>query len=304
MILKTNDIFECLRKRPKKKIVVISAEDPNIYEVVINAIELGIAEFILIGDKNIIEKYEMDNRKDINIEILNIKDHKNASEKGVSLVKEGKADTLMKGLLHTSTFLKAVLDKEKGLNKGGLISQISVFDKNDGNGLNLVTDCAMAIEPTLEQKISIIENAIELANKLGYDNPKVALISAVETVNPKIKDTLEAAILCKMAERGQIKGAVLDGPLALDNAISEEAAKSKGIESKVAGRADILIVPNLQVGNVLHKSLTYYANKIVASAVMGAKVPIIMTSRTDSVKSKLLTIALSCYISFKNDNCR
>jgi len=203
----------------------------------------------------------------------------------------------MKGLLHTGTFLKAVLNKEKGLNRGKLISQISIFDKEFGDGLQLLTDCAMAIQPSLDEKKQIIENAVELALRLGYVKPKVAVLSALEVVNPEIADTVDAAILSKMSDREQIKNAIVDGPFALDNAISPEAAKHKGIKGEVAGQADIILAPNLQVGNVLTKALTYYAHMDVAAAVMGAAAPIIMTSRTDTVKNKLLSIALASYIS-------
>jgi len=258
---------------------------------------MDLAEFILIGDEKLISKIAKDNNIKFNYVIIDEPDHKKAAKKAVNLVREGKANAVMKGLLHTGVFLKAVLDKEYGLNKNKLISQISVFEKEYGDGFQMLTDCAMAIEPSLEEKKQIIENAIELGHKLGYKKSRVALLSAVEVVNPAIKDTLDAAILCKMADRGQIKGAFIDGPLALDNAISLEAAKHKNIEGEVAGQADILVAPNLQVGNVLHKSLTYFAHKDVAAAVMGAAAPIIMTSRTDSVTNKLLSITLACYIS-------
>jgi phosphate butyryltransferase len=215
----------------------------------------------------------------------------------VEFIVKGEADIIMKGLLHTSTFLKSVLNKENGLNAGRLISQISVFDKEFGEGLQLLTDCAMAIQPNLDEKKQIIENAVSLARKIGYKKPRVALLSALEIINPTIQDTVEAAILSKMGDRDQIKNAVIDGPFALDNAISLEAAEHKGIKSEVAGKADILVAPNLQVGNVLTKALTYYAHKDVAAAVMGAKIPIIMTSRTDMIKNKLLSVALASYIS-------
>lgn len=228
--------------------------------------------------------------------IIDEPDHKKAAEKAVELVRNGEAGAVMKGMLHTGTFLKAVLNKEKGLNTGKLVSQMSVFDKEYGEGLQILTDCAMAISPTLDEKKQIIENAVETARKIGYEKPKVALLSAIEIINPAIPDTMEAAILSKMGDRGQIKNAIIDGPFALDNAISPEAARHKGIESPVAGNADILVVPNLQVGNVFSKALTYYAHKDVAAAVAGAAAPIIMTSRTDSVRNKLLTIALASYL--------
>ena len=297
MIKSIKDLLEQVKNKEKKKIAIAAAEDPDVLEVVEEALKLKLAEFILIGNKVAIEKIASENNKSYNCEIIDEPDHKKAAEKAVELVLKGDAGAVMKGLLHTGTFLKAVLNKEKGLNAGRQISQISVFDKEFGEGLQLLTDCAMAIEPNLDEKKQIIENAVELALKIGYEKPKVALLSAVEVVNPTIKDTMEAAVLSKMADRDQIKNAIVDGPFALDNAISPEAAEHKGVKGVVAGQADVLVVPNLQVGNVLTKALTYYAHKDVAAAVMGAGAPIIMTSRTDSVKNKLLSIALASYIS-------
>ncbi|MBV7273675.1 bifunctional enoyl-CoA hydratase/phosphate acetyltransferase [Clostridiaceae bacterium UIB06] len=297
MIKDLKDLIEQVKSREKRKIVVAAAEDLDVLEVVEEVKKLELAEFILVGDAEKIEKIAADNNKKLLCEIIHEPDHKKAAEKAVELVVKGEAGAIMKGLLHTGTFLKAVLNKEKGLNRGKLVSQISVFDKESGEGLQLLTDCAMAIQPSLDEKKQIIENAVALALKLGYDKPKVALISALEVVNPAINDTLEAAILSKMGDRGQIKNAIIDGPLALDNAISIESAKHKGIEGVVAGQADILVAPNLQVGNVLTKALTYYAHKDVAAAVIGAGAPVIMTSRADSVKNKVFSVALASYIS-------
>jgi len=296
MIINLDDLMAQVKQNEKKKIVVVAAEDYELLLVVEEALKLELAEFILIGDKEKIEHIATENKIKLSCQIIDESDHKHAAEKAVEIVRN-EGGSLMKGLLHTGTFLKAVLNKEKGLNIGKLVSQISLFDKEFGEGLQLLTDCAMAIHPSLDEKKKIIENAITLAQKIGYEKPKVALISALEVVNPEIPDTLEAAILSKMGDRGQINNAIIDGPFALDNAISPEAAKHKDIDSVVAGNADILVVPNLQVGNVLTKALTYYAHKDVAAAVIGAGAPIIMTSRTDSVKNKLLSIALASYIS-------
>nr|WP_323985008.1 bifunctional enoyl-CoA hydratase/phosphate acetyltransferase [Fusibacter ferrireducens] len=273
------------------------AEDPEIIKLVKLAIEENLADFVLIGNLEKIKKLMKNENLSGSMEIVDSLDHKSAAEYAVKMVRDGEVEAIMKGMLHTSTFLKAVLDKEKGLNKGKVVSQISVYDKPFGEGLQLLTDCAMAIEPTLEEKKGIIENSVELAIKLGCSFPKVALLSAVEVVNPAIKDTVDAAILSKMCDRGQIRNCIVDGPFALDNAISPEAAIQKKISGEVAGNADVLVVPNLQVGNVLTKSLTLFSKKEVAAAVMGASAPIIMTSRTDSKKNKLLSIALAVYIS-------
>ncbi len=297
MINSLDSLMDSVRNNEKKKIVIAAAEDIEILELVQDANKLNLAEFILVGDRGKLEKLANEGNVELNSEIVHEPEHKKAAEKAVEYVRNGKADAIMKGLLHTGTFLKAVLNKEKGLNTGRLISQVSVFDKEYGEGLQLLTDCAIAIEPSIDDKKQIIENSIELAIKLGYENPKVALISALEVVNPAIKDTVDAAILSKMGDRGQIKGGIIDGPFALDNAISPEAAKHKGVKGQVAGNADILVAPNLQVGNVLTKALTYYAHKDVAAAVMGAAAPIIMTSRSDSMKNKLLSIVLASHIS-------
>jgi phosphate butyryltransferase len=292
------DLLGAVRGRPIKKIAVAVPEDPGVIKLVKQAMEIGYAEFILVGDeariKELLENQGLDCRT---FEIHDEKNHRLAAEKAVGLVVEKKANVVMKGELHTATFLKAILDKEKGLRTGNLISEITLCDKKDGDGIQLITECAMNITPTLDEKRQIIENAVDLAMKLGYEKPKVAVLSAVEVVNPAIPDTLDAAILSKMADRGQIKNAIVDGPFALDNAISLTAARQKKISGDVAGQADIILVPNLQVGNALHKALTYLAGKKVAAAVMGAGAPVVMLSRTDSTETKLLSVALATYIS-------
>ena len=298
MITSLNDLYDAVKEKPVKKIAIATPEDEGIIKLVKNATEIGIAKFILVGDASKIrELLHAEGLDDALLEIHHADSHKEAAEKAVSLVVEGKATVVMKGELHTSVFLKAVLDKERGLRTGNLVSQITVTEKVEGEGLLMFTDCAMNIAPTLEEKKQIIENAVGLAVKLGYARPKVAVLSAVELVNPAMPDTLDAAILSKMADRGQIEHAIVDGPFALDNAISITAARQKKIAGDVAGRADIVLVPNLQVGNVIHKGLTYLAGKRIAAAVMGAKVPIVMTSRADTTDTKLLSIAIATYIS-------
>jgi phosphate butyryltransferase len=298
MIKNFQHLIDTVHTYPKKTVVVAAAEDTDVITACIEAFKLNLADFILVGDEEKISKLFADLNFENNFEIYNVIDNHLAAKKSVQLIKEGKANAIMKGFLNTSVFLKALLNKEIGLNRGSsFISHISLYEKGNEEGLRLLTDAAMAIEPDLNTKKLIIENALSLARILGYEMPKVAILSAIETVNPEIKDTFDAAVLSKMAERGQIKNAYIDGPLALDNAISLESAHHKGITGIVAGQADILIVPNLQVGNVLHKSITYIACKDIATAVMGAETPIILTSRTDSVRSKVLTIALACYLS-------
>jgi phosphate butyryltransferase len=292
------DLREAVKGRPTRTIAVACAEDAEVIELVKQAMELGYAEFILVGDapkiKDLLEEQDLNLR---NFEIIDEKNHGRAAEIAVGLVVDKKANVVMKGELQTATFLKAVINKDKGLRTGNLMSEITLWDKEEGDGVRMVTDCAMSISPTLDEKRQIIENAVDLALKIGYAKPRVAVLSAVEVVNPAIPDTLDAAILSKMADLGQIKNAIVDGPFALDNAISLSAARHKKISGEVAGQADILLVPNLQVGNALRKSLTYIANKTVAVAIMGVGAPVVMYSRSDSTETKLLSIALSAYIS-------
>jgi phosphotransacetylase len=211
----------------------------------------------------------------------------------VALVRSGEARLLMKGSLHTDELMGAVVPSTTGLRTERRISHAYVMDVPGHPGPLIITDAAINIDPSLEDKADIIRNAIDLAHVIGIEQPKVAILSAVETVNPAIRSTLEAAALCKMADRGQITGGLLDGPLALDNAISEAAAKEKGIVSLVAGRAEILVVPNLEAGNMLAKQLTFLGGADAAGVVLGARVPIILTSRADSLRTRLASCALA-----------
>jgi phosphotransacetylase len=216
-----------------------------------------------------------------------------AAEIAVSLVRSGEAQLLMKGSLHTDELLSAVMTKEAGLRTERRLSHCFVIAVPTYPRALIVTDAAINITPSLEEKRDIIQNAIELAHAIGVPNPKVAILSAVETVTLKIPSTIEAAALCKMAERGQITGGVLDGPLAFDNAIDVQAAATKGIRSPVAGKADILVAPDLEAGNILAKQLTFMANAEAAGIVLGARVPIVLTSRADSARTRLASCALS-----------
>jgi phosphate acetyltransferase len=216
-----------------------------------------------------------------------------AAAKAVQLVREGEARLLMKGSLHSDEILGAVLAKEIGLRTGRRLSHVFIMDVPTYHKVLVVTDAAINIAPTLEDKVDICQNAIDLAVALGVKRPKVAILAAVETVNSKMPSTIDAAALCKMADRGQISGGVLDGPLAFDNAISAEAAKVKGITSEVAGDPDILLVPDLEAGNMLAKQLTFLANADSAGLVLGARVPIILTSRADSVRSRIASCAVA-----------
>jgi len=220
--------------------------------------------------------------------------HSTASAaKAVGLLREGQAELLMKGSLHTDELMAAVVSRDGGLRTGRRISHVFVMDVPTYHKVLIVTDGAINIAPTLEDKVDICQNAIDLAISLGREKPKVAILAAVETVNSKMLATLDAAALCKMAERGQITGAVLDGPLAFDNAISKQAAATKGIHSEVAGDPDILLTPDLEAGNILAKQLSFLANADSAGLVLGARVPIILTSRADSVRSRIASCAVA-----------
>ena len=216
-----------------------------------------------------------------------------AAAKAVEIVRAGDAETLMKGSLHTDELMAEVVRKEGGLRTERRISHVFIMDVPTYAKPLAVTDAAINIFPDLETKVDIVQNAIDMAQALGRERPKVAILSAVETVTPKIPSTIEAAALCKMAERGQITGALLDGPLAFDNAISKEAAAIKGIRSEVAGDADILIVPDLEAGNMLAKQLSFLANADAAGIVLGARVPIILTSRADTVRARMASCAVA-----------
>jgi phosphate acetyltransferase len=216
-----------------------------------------------------------------------------AAAKAVELVRKGEAELLMKGSLHTDELLSAVVAKETGLRTGRRISHVFIMDVPTYHKVLLITDAAINIAPTLEEKVDICQNAVNLAISLGLRRPKVAILAAVETVNSKMPATLDAAALCKMAERGQITGATLDGPLAFDNAISKDAARIKGIQSEVSGEADILLVPDLQSGNMLAKQLSFLANADSAGIVLGARVPIILTSRADSVRARIASCGVA-----------
>jgi len=218
--------------------------------------------------------------------------HESAA-KAVALVRSGEAELLMKGSLHTDELLGAVVARETGLRTGRRISHVFVMDVPTYHKVLVITDAAINIAPALDDKVHICQNAIDLARALGLEQPKVAILAAVETVNPKMPSTIDAACLCKMADRGQITGALLDGPLAFDNAISKEAAAIKGIRSDVAGDPDILLVPDLEAGNMLAKQLSFLANADSAGLVLGARVPIILTSRADSVRSRIASCGVA-----------
>ena len=266
---------------------------------VVEAEAQGLIAPLLVGPVDKIAETAMEAQLDLsNVEIVDVPHSHAAAAKAVALVREGKAEILMKGSLHTDELMSAIVSREGGLRTGRRISHVFIMDVPTYHKVLIVTDAAINIAPALEDKVDICQNAIDLAVSLGLDKPKVAILAAVETVNSKMPATIDAACLCKMAERGQIKSGILDGPLAFDNAISSQAAETKGIKSPVAGDPDVLLVPDLEAGNILAKQLTFLANADSAGMVLGAKVPVILTSRADSVRSRIASCAVAKLVAY------
>ncbi|WP_368657302.1 phosphate butyryltransferase [Metabacillus halosaccharovorans] len=277
-----------------QSVAVASAEDEEVIEAVAEAINRDLAHFMLFGQKDEIELL-LDKKgiKKEMVQIIQSRSQQQAAELAVRAVHQNEASVLMKGHISTSILLKAVLNKEYGLRTGRVLSHVAMFDIPGFSKAVFVTDAAMNIEPDLQQKEQIVVNAINVARSIGVSVPKVAAIAAVEVVNSSMKATLDAAALTMMYKRGQIQNCVIDGPLALDNAVSLLAAQHKGITSEVAGQVDILLVPSIEAGNVLYKSLIYFAKAKVGAVIAGAKAPIVLTSRSDSSESKLYSLALA-----------
>jgi phosphotransacetylase len=282
------------RENPAIPTAVAHPCDESSLRGAVETAEAGIIVPILVGPAERIRAVA--EKAGLNIapyEIIEAAHSHDAAAEAVNLVRTGRAELLMKGSLHTDELMSEVMKRDTGLRTGRRVSHAFIMDVPTYPKPLVITDAAINIQPTLEDKCDIVQNAIDLARALGIEQPKVAILSAVETVNPKIPSTIEAAALCKMAERRQITGGLLDGPLALDNAISEEAARIKGIDSPVAGHADILVVPDLEAGNMLAKNLSFLANADAAGLVLGARVPIILTSRADSVMTRMASCAVA-----------
>jgi len=263
-------------------------------ESAVEARKMKLIEPILVGNRDKIVQAAGDAGIDLgDMEIIDAEHSVDAARKAVALVREGRAEALMKGSLHTDELMSAVVARDTGLRTGRRISHCFIMDVPDHANALIITDAAVNIAPDLKTKIDITQNAIDLAHAMGLKQPLVAILSAMETVNPDVPSTIEAAALCKMADRGQITGGLLDGPFALDNAISPEAAAVKKIVSPVAGKANILVVPDLESGNMLAKSLSFLAGADAAGIVLGARVPIILTSRADSLLTRLASCAVA-----------
>jgi phosphate butyryltransferase len=297
MIKHLSELVDEARNRKTRKLVLAAAGDEDALLAVKNATNQGIIEPILVGDMpKIIAIAKRINFDISNLETYDIEDKIEASMMATKIIKEGRAEILMKGNVGTGTLMKAVLDKEVGLRKGGTLSHVAVFESPYYHKLLGVTDAAMNVNPDLETKIDIIKNAVEVFHKLNHPNPKVAIVGSVETVNPRMEATMHAATISMMNYRKQITGCIIDGPLAIDNAISRKSAELKNITSEVAGDTDIIMAPDIDGGNILYKTLNFLGGAVSAAVIMGAAAPIVLTSRSDSDKSKFLSIALAANI--------
>lgn len=280
--------------KPKKRLALAVSHDQFSLDAVYKAYQAGIIDPVLVGSRD--DTLKIAEQNGYNFEGVSIIDELNVEksvEIAVRMVHDGRADILMKGKVATPTLLKAVLNKEWGLRSGNLLSHLALFEVESYHKLIAVTDVAMNIAPNLNDKIAIINNSVAYLNKLGIEKPKVAVLGAIEMVNENMKATLDAALLSKMNQRDQIRNCIVDGPLAFDNAVSFTSAQNKGIESEVAGDTDILLMPDIEVGNVLYKTLVWFAKAKVASLILGAAAPIVLTSRSDSEESKFDSILLA-----------
>lgn len=290
--------FEQIMKKaeslPAVKVAVAAAADKEVLEAVKDAKNHRIADFLLFGDQEKIQQLAEEIDLDLtDVEVHHAKSIKEAAFMAAASVKEKRADVMMKGMINTADFLRAVLNKEKGLRTGKVLSHVATFEIPGYDRLIHVTDPALNVAPDLPTKAQIAQNVIELCHSLGTMDPKVAVLGAVEVVNPNMQATLDAAALSQMSRRGQITGGIVDGPFALDNAVSVASAQHKGVTGEVAGKADILLVPDIEAGNMLYKSIVYFAKAKIGALVLGAAAPVVLTSRSDTAEAKLYSIAMA-----------
>lgn len=298
MVKRLVELMDAAKKKGKKVLSVAVAQDVEVLKAVTEAVKLEIVEAILVGDKeSIVDILKKERLYKDNIKIVDEKDPSKAAAAAVKFVSEGKAQFIMKGMIKTADLLRAVLNKEAGLRGKELLSHVMIYDVPSYHKLLFLTDGGMLPYPNLEEKAGIIKNAVFVTHKMGINLPKIAALCAVEVVNPTMQATLDAAVLTQMNRRGQINGCIVDGPLSLDIAVSKISAEHKQITSEVAGDTDILLVPNIESGNLLGKSMTYFAGAESAGIIVGAKCPVVLVSRSDSAKSKLYSIALGSIVS-------
>ncbi|HQO02107.1 MAG TPA: bifunctional enoyl-CoA hydratase/phosphate acetyltransferase [Spirochaetota bacterium] len=298
MITKLSDIFVKIgARKDRKKIAVVAAHDEHVLDAVTAATKQGIVDAVLVGDRERIREIADIHQFDISAcEIIDEKENIDAAALAVRMIHEGTAHVLMKGLVDTPTFLRPILQREGGLRTGDILSSVAIFELKGYHKIFALTDGGLNIAPDLKTKVSILRNGVFFMNRLGIEMPKVAVLGALEFVNESMTATIDGALLSKMAQRGQLKHCIVDGPLSFDNAISAESARFKGIESEVAGDADILLAPNIETANVLYKSFVYLAKASPAAIIVGASVPVILTSRADSEVVKLNSISLAASV--------
>jgi len=293
-----NEIIEYAKRQGRRKLAVAVAQDEDVLISVHQAYMMGLIDVCLVGDKEKI--FEISDRLQIDIsdfEIIKEADEIKAAKAAVELAGSGSVDMLMKGIIKTADLLRIVLDRGSGLRTDRLLSHISAIEVENYHKLLFITDGGLNIAPDVKQKAEIIQNAVYVANSLGIERPKVAVLASVEVVNPVMQATLDAAVLSKMADRGQIKNCIIDGPLAMDNAVSLEAARHKGIVSDVAGDADILVAPDIESGNTIQKALVFLGKAKSCGIIAGARVPLVVTSRADNYEAKLYSISLASIVS-------
>jgi phosphotransacetylase len=298
MITRLQELVDLARQRSPTRVAVAAAAHKLVLQSVQRAVDQGLIVPILVGREEEIRQHASDIGWELEAEqIYPTATNRAAADAAVALVKKGDAQVLMKGYLHTDEMLHSVLRQGSGLRTDRLLSHVFVLEVPTYHKLLLITDAAINITPGIAEKASITQNAVDLARRLGVETPKVAALSSIETINPNIPSTVHAACLSKMSERGQIKGAIVDGPLAFDNAISAEAARDKAINSPVSGDVDVVVVPDLDAGNILSKNLEYLASAKMAGIVIGASAPVVLTSRSDPPRARVYSLALASLLS-------
>ncbi|MBC7250554.1 MAG: bifunctional enoyl-CoA hydratase/phosphate acetyltransferase [Anaerolineae bacterium] len=297
MIRSFSELVAAAQAKGPRRVVIVAAHQLATLQAARQAWDQGLAECVLLGDLERLRQIAAEQGLSLDgFELIAEPDPRQAAGRAVEMINAGQADLAMNGLAHPRYLIEAALDRERGLRVGRLLTDVSVFEIPDFGRLLLISDIGLVVSPELEERVAIVQNAIDVAHRLGIPEPKVAILAAAETVNPKVPLSRDAADLSKMAERGQIKGGVVDGPLGFDNAISPESAAIKGIRSQVAGRADILIAPDMETGNLLARTLVCFARAKMASVIVGGKCPLVMPSRTDPAETKFVSLALGVLV--------
>lgn len=297
MINNLEELLQQALKKKNKNVVVVQPHNKETLTAVFEATKIGLANFYLVGDQNIISSILKELNCTFNFKIFHETDTNETIKKSINLVNDGTCSILMKGSVDTSTLMKAIFDPANNMRTGMLFSDVFIFELKNKKKLMMITDGGLNLNPDLQTKIGLIENALKVAKALGIETPKIALLSASEKVNPKLQSSIDAAEITKMNREGKIKGCIIDGPLALDLCVSEEAVVEKNIKSEVAGKADIIVAPNIETANSLAKSTQYFANLPHAQVIVGGKIPILIPSRADKCEEKVRTIALGVLMS-------